>query len=90
MPPREKQPADLLDQELQRMMGLVGKHVLLGLGQPPGLHRVQVRELWQGRYRVNIFVGPDAASARVAHSYFLVVDTEGSVSHSTPPITRRY
>jgi hypothetical protein len=39
---------------------------------------------------VNILVGLDAASAKVAHSYFLVADSDGNVLASTPKITRQY
>jgi hypothetical protein len=68
----------------------IGDHVLRALGQPPGLHRVQVRRLWEGFIRVNVFVGADAASATVAHSFFLTADDDGNVVGSTPEITRLY
>jgi hypothetical protein len=68
----------------------LGEQVLQQLGHPSGLHRVQVRKLWEDRYRVNIFVGVDAACATVAHSYFLVVDGDGKIVASNPKITRRY
>jgi len=32
----------------------------------------------------------DAASVRVAHSYFLVADSNGNIVTSTPKITRHY
>jgi hypothetical protein len=72
------------------LSGLIGGRVLRLLGEPAGLHAVQVRGLWQGHYRVNVLVGPDAASAKIAHSYFLVADPEGAILASTPEITRRY
>src|SRR5438270_608195 len=50
---------------------LIGKHVLNGLGEPNDLLQIQVRPLWDRRYRVNIVVGVDITSARVANSYFL-------------------
>jgi hypothetical protein len=59
-------------------------------GQPVGLLGTQVRPLWQDHYRVNVFVGVDASSAKIAHSYFLVVDGEGTIIASTPKITRQY
>jgi hypothetical protein len=46
--------------------------------------------LWEDHYRVNVLVGPDAASARVANSYFLVVDGDGAIVTSTPRLTRLY
>jgi hypothetical protein len=51
---------------------------------------VQVRQLWEDHYRVNILVGVDAASAKVAHSYFLVADGNGNILASTPQLKKRY
>jgi hypothetical protein len=64
--------------------------VLHTLGQPGDLHLVQVRHLWEAHFRVNILVGLDVASARVAHSYFLEADLEGNIRESMPKITRHY
>jgi hypothetical protein len=77
-------------QELQERNASLGRKVLHSLGHPDDLRRVQVCPLWQGHYRVNVFVGPDIASARVAHSYFLVADGEGNIVSSIPGITRQY
>ena len=68
----------------------IGRQVLAALGRPEDLQSVQVRHLWADHYRVNIFVGDGAASARVAHSYFLVADDAGKVVASTPLITKIY
>src|SRR5882672_2335020 len=68
----------------------IGQHVMHTLGKPGDLHAVQVRNLWDDHYRVNVFVGPDAASAKDAHSYFLVADSDGNILASTPKITRQY
>src|SRR4051794_10840163 len=64
--------------------------VLRLLGEPEGLRTVQVRRLWDNRYRVNVFVGPPAAAARVAHSYFVTVDPDGTIVGSDPRIGREY
>jgi hypothetical protein len=69
---------------------LIGEWVLQTLGEPAGLHGVQVRRLWEGHYRVNVLVGADAASAKVAHSYFLTADGDGDIVGSTPKITKQY
>jgi len=74
----------------QQRNAALGENVLSTLGQPSNLHAVQVRRLWGDHYRVNVFVGLDAASARVAHSYFLVVDGDGRIVESTPKLTRQY
>jgi hypothetical protein len=64
--------------------------VIRTLGTPGDLHDVQVRQLWDDNYRVNILIGEDAASLRVAHSYFLVADGEGKILACTPEIRKRY
>lgn len=74
----------------ETLNALVGEQVLHALGEPEGLLNVQVRPLWEGHYRVNVFVGADATSARVAHSYFVVADGEGNVLKTTPLIRLQY
>jgi hypothetical protein len=69
---------------------LIAEQVLHALGRPADLLQVQVRNLWQKHYRVNILVGPDVASVRIMHSYFLVADSDGNIATSTPAITRKY
>ena len=68
----------------------IGHQVMHALGQPGNLHKVQVWPLWEDHYRVNVVVGADATSARVAHSFFLVTDREGTILESTPEIARHY
>ena len=60
------------------------------MSRPAALYRVEIRHLWDDRYRANVFVGVGAASTRVAHSFFLVADEEGNIIASVPDITRRY
>jgi hypothetical protein len=40
--------------------------------------------------KANVLVGPETVSAKVLHSYFLVVDLEGNIVESVPKITRQY
>jgi hypothetical protein len=77
-------------EERQQLRAVIGKQVRDALGQPGDLLGTQVRPLWQDHYRVNVFVGVDAASAKIAHSYFLVVNSDGTIIASTPKITRQY
>jgi len=77
-------------QKRETLSALVGKQVLHALGQPENLLKVQVRPLWQDNYRVNVFVGPDAACARIPHSYFVVADADGKVLATTPKLVRKY
>ena len=85
---QEKQHRDQEKQEFNELNALIGRHVMGTLGQQADLHKVQVRRLWENYYRVNILVGLDATSAKVAHSYFLKVDGDGNIIESTPNIQR--
>lgn len=87
---QDKQPAVVENQQERDQDALIGHRVLHALGQPGNLHRVQVRRLWGDYYRVNIFVGVDAASAKVAHSYFLAADGKGNIATSNPAIRKEY
>jgi hypothetical protein len=51
---------------------------------------VAVRPLWAKHYRVNVLVGPDPASVRIAHSYFVEAREDGTILSTTPPIARLY
>lgn len=69
---------------------LLQERLMNVLGNPAGLLKVQVKPLWGDCYRVNVLVGPDVASAKVAHSYFLVADADANIISSTPEITKLY
>ncbi len=87
---QDKQEKEQRKQERHLLNAVIGKHVMHTLGEPGELRTVQVRPLWDDHYRVNVLVGPDAASVKVAHSYFLVADGQGNVVTSTPRITKQY
>ena len=87
---QDRQDARREDRSEKALAARIGNHLLHALGEPGELQRVQVRPLWENHYRANVFVGADAASAKVAHSYFLVTDGDGNVLASSPAITRRY
>jgi hypothetical protein len=86
----DKQDKDQETDKSQWRVAAIGVHVLRVLGQPDQLRQVDVRSLWPGHYRVNVLVGVDAASVKVAHSYFLTADVDGNVLQSVPEITKRY
>jgi hypothetical protein len=92
MAPRQQgeQLADQKTWERQQVTAGIGEHVMRILGLPGELLSVQVRPLWEGRYRVNVVVGVDITSARIAHSYFLVADGSGNVIASIPKIAKQY
>ena len=69
---------------------LIGEQVIHALGKPIDLRKVQVRKVWKDHYRVNVIVGETAGSVRLAHSYFLKIDSDGSLITATPKITKQY
>ena len=86
----EQSRANRDKQVRQQLDMIVGEQVMHNLGQPGDLHSIQVRKLWDDHYRVNVYVGNDAVTAKVAHSFFLVTDSNGNITTSTPTITRHY
>ena len=87
---QREQEKDMEQHERDELNSLIAEQVLHTLGRPASLLKVQVRLLWENCYRVNVFLGPDAASAKVAHSYFLEADSEGKIGVSTPIIKKQY
>jgi hypothetical protein len=85
-----EQTKDLERHKRETLNALIEQQVSHTLGRPGDLLSVQVRQLWERHYRVNVFVGVDVASAKVGHSYFLVVDSDGIILAATPKITRQY
>ena len=70
--------------EQDALNAVIREQVIHALGEPGDLLTVSVRPLWNKFYRVNIFVGPDIAFARVANSYFLEIDADGKIAAATP------
>lgn len=87
---RRDQQKEIAQEQRDALNILIGERVIYALGAAANLHRVQVRHLWSDHYRVNVYLGVDATSAKVAHSYFLDVDSDGNIHASTPKITKRY
>ena len=90
MTEQSEQGEDLKQHKLETLIALIREQVMHSLGAPDNLIRVQVRRLWKNYYRVNIFVGADATSARIANSYFLQADSDGNIVQSIPKITKHY
>ena len=92
MPTKEqgRQQAGSAEQTHKRRSAVIVSQLLQALGRPIALYRVEVRHLWENHYRANVFVGADAASSRIAHSFFLAADEDGNIVASAPEITRKY
>jgi hypothetical protein len=86
-----EQPKDEMKRDKREALNnLIREQVIHALGKPIDLRNVQVRKVWDDHYRVNVLVGVNAASVRVANSYFVVIDSDGSLITATPKITKQY
>ncbi len=90
MPKQQGEPQAAPSQKRPELGPVIGKQVMQALGKPDDLLRVEVRQLWAAYYRVNVLTGKDAASIRIANSYFLEADGDGNIVGSTPTIARTY
>lgn len=72
------------------LTGIIRRQVLRSLGRPGNLLAVQVCPVGAECYRVNVVVGCNLASSRIADSFFLTVDAGGSILTSSPAIVRGY
>jgi hypothetical protein len=86
--PDEHKETERRKNEIQT--ALIGKQVMHTLGRPDGLHELKVCRLWDDHFRVNVFIGADATSARIANSYFVKTDSDGKIVRSFPSITKLY
>jgi hypothetical protein len=88
---QQREQHDKMEQHMREALNaLIGEQVIHTLGKPNGLHSVQVRQLWEDHYRVNILVGEDAVSTKIAQSFFLTADGDGNIIASAPKITKQY
>ena len=69
---------------------LIRGQVVRSLGTPSDMLKVQVHPVGQDSFRVNVFVGKSASTARIADSFFLTADDHGNIVTSSPPIVRLY
>jgi hypothetical protein len=85
-----KQDKDSEHHKHEALIGHLREQVISNLGQPVNLLQLQVRMLWEKHYRVNVLIGPDVVSGKVANSYFLTTDADGNIVQSIPKISRQY
>ncbi|MHB1422563.1 MAG: hypothetical protein ACYC3I_05080 [Gemmataceae bacterium] len=92
MPKKEqdKQQAEPAPRAREHQSSIIVTQLLEALGRPATLYRVDVRHLWEDHYRANVFVGADASSTRIAHSFFLATGADGNILASTPEIKKKY
>jgi hypothetical protein len=87
---QREQHGEMERHKRETMNAVIGEQVIHILGEPGDLLQMQVRLLWMNSYRVNVFIGADAARAKVANSYFVKTDSDGNIVESTPKITKQY
>ncbi len=86
-----EQPKDEMKRDAREALDeLIREQVIQALGRPVDLRVVQVRNVWKNNYRVNVILGANAGSVRIANSYLLEIDSEGSIIAATPKITKQY
>ena len=68
----------------------IKEQIIAALGKPTDLLKVVARPLWERCFRVNVFVGENAATAKIANSYFVEVDSDDRLIKSIPKITKQY
>jgi hypothetical protein len=74
----------------ERRLAAIVRGVMGFLGRPPDFLRATVRAVTADDFRVNVLAGADAASARIAHSYYVTADDDGKLTASIPTIRREY
>ena len=92
--PANKEPAPVA-QPKPNHTAKIKSQVLAKIGKPPRLHRVEVCNHHNGKYRVNIWEQPEqeknlavTVSARIGPSYYLTVSETGEIINSNPPMTK--
>jgi hypothetical protein len=85
---QREQDRDLEKHKSETLQALIEEQVMHRLGRAPGVRNVQVRKLWENRYRVNVLVGDNAVSAKIASSYFVKADSDGNIVDSDPEMTK--
>src|SRR5262249_36588506 len=91
---RQDDEEDRREAKRLREVGLledgVADRVVSARGRPADFLRAAARQITGDSYRVNVFAGPHAGSARVAHSFFVTADEGGRILSCSPPLEREY
>jgi hypothetical protein len=81
---------DMEQHKRETLHTLIGEQVIHSLGEPDDLLQLQVRWLWEDYFRVNVLIGRDITSFKIANSYFVKADSDGNIVESNPNITKKY
>jgi hypothetical protein len=84
-----------LEQSKPNYASTITSQVLAKIGKPPRLHRVEISDHHNGKYRVNIWEQPEpdkniavTIGARIRSSYYLKVSDAGEIIDSNPPLAK--
>lgn len=75
---------------LEGILVEIGSQMIDALGVPDHFQRVEVRLLWDNRYRANILVGSRRLSVEIRHIFFVIINGEGIIQDSLPKMERLY
>ncbi len=68
----------------------IGDTVLEILGRPKDLHKVRTHNVYDNRWRVDVFREIKQDTFRITDSFFIVADEEGGIVSAAPNIVKRY
>src|SRR5262245_49503212 len=79
---RQERKPDDTDELRAARVARIAQRVLRAIGHSNDFRTVHVKPLWAHNYRVNVLIGANAFSAKIAHSYFVETDIEGNIIES--------
>jgi len=82
--------ADKEKRSASRRLAAIAQSVMDTLGKPIDFLKATVRPVTGDNFRVNVVIGPNAGSARIAESFFVTADADGKVTNSIPAIQKCY
>lgn len=68
----------------------IAKSVLKQLGRPKGLHKIATHNVYDTRWRVDVWVETKPGTVLIVHSYFIVATEGGEIVSSSPSIEKTY
>lgn len=80
-------PADEANVRLERILSKIRSQVVGTLGEQDCFQHIQVRRLWENRYRVNVLAGSSSLCVEILHSFFVISDDEGTILTSLPEMS---
>tara|TARA_B100000809_G_scaffold235387_1_gene253552 strand:- start:385 stop:735 length:351 start_codon:yes stop_codon:yes gene_type:complete len=95
----EKKPLQTNDEGItkEELKSFIEQQVVTKLGQPPSLNFVRASNIFDNRWRVDVWCNYDSTEtivktkcSHIFHSYFIHVDKHGKITKSDPEIKKEY